>query len=68
MRKQPSNFILLILWKLCRHTENVFLKFYRNCEDILKKSREYLAQICRHSIRKFRDIFASIFGNTCEKL
>ncbi len=35
---------------------------------ILKNSGEYFVQIFRHTKRKFRDIFAPIFGKTCEKL
>ncbi len=35
---------------------------------MLKKSEEYFAQIFRHFKRKFRAIFVSIFGKTCEKL
>ncbi len=54
--------------EVTKNTENVSFKFQRNCEEILKKSGEYLVQIFRHSKTKFRDIFVSIFGKTYEKL
>ncbi len=68
MEKHRGNFKLLILRKLRRILRKCFfqvlVKLWRN----LKKSGEYFMQIFRHSKRKFRDIFASIFGKTREKL
>ncbi len=50
----------------CRYASGVKnIDMYRK---ILKKSGEYFVQIFRRSKRKFCDIFASIFGKTCEKL
>ncbi len=50
----------------CNRTNDV--KNIDTYRKILKKSGEYFIKIFSHSKRKFRDIFASIFGKTCEKL